>query len=112
MLSSAMMAHGVLWPRTRPYGRDGYRCRERRRSRFGRYHQRIRGREGRLYIELDPEELEAVAIESKRTIDIDEFVPKDEIDELYLNNPYYIAPDGSSGKPTLNHPQDRAGRGG
>jgi hypothetical protein len=36
------------------------------------------------YIELDPEELEAVAIESKRTIDIDEFVPKDEIDELYL----------------------------
>ena len=37
------------------------------------------------YIELDPEELEAVAIESKRTIDIDEFVPKEEIDELYLN---------------------------
>ena len=36
------------------------------------------------YIEIDPEELEAVAIESKRTIDIDEFVPKDEIDELYL----------------------------
>ena len=35
------------------------------------------------YIELDPEELEAVAIDSKRTIDIDEFVPKDEIDELY-----------------------------
>src|SRR4249920_2422369 len=34
------------------------------------------------YIELDPEELEAVAIESKRTIDIDGFVPKDEIDEL------------------------------
>jgi hypothetical protein len=31
------------------------------------------------YIELDPEGLEAVAIESKRTIDIDEFVPKDEI---------------------------------
>src|SRR5580698_11357615 len=29
------------------------------------------------YIELDPEELEAVAIESKRTIEIDEFVSKD-----------------------------------
>ena len=42
--------------------------------------------------------LEAVAIESKRTIDIDEFVPKDEIDELYLNNPYYIAPDGEVGQ--------------
>src|SRR6266404_2333331 len=50
------------------------------------------------YIELDPEELEAVAIESKRTIHIEEFVPKDEIDELYLNNPYYIAPDGEVGQ--------------
>src|SRR6187549_1620026 len=28
------------------------------------------------YLELDPEELEAVALESKRTIEIDEFVPK------------------------------------
>ena len=46
------------------------------------------------YIELDPEELEAVAIESKRTIEIDEFVPKDEIDELYMRDPYYIVPDG------------------
>jgi DNA end-binding protein Ku len=40
------------------------------------------------YIELEPEELEAVAIESKRVIDIDEFVPRNEIDEIYLNNPY------------------------
>ena len=39
-----------------------------------------------------------MAIESKRTIDIDEFVPRDEIDELYLNNPYYIAPDGEVGQ--------------
>jgi DNA end-binding protein Ku len=50
------------------------------------------------YIELEPEELEAVAIESKRVIDIDEFVPKKEIDELYLNNPYYIVPDGEVGQ--------------
>jgi non-homologous end joining protein Ku len=40
------------------------------------------------YIEIEPEELEAIAIESKRTIEIDEFVPKKEIDELYLNSPY------------------------
>src|ERR1700747_3275573 len=46
------------------------------------------------YIEIDPEELEAIAIQSKRTIEIDEFVPKKEIDELYLNSPYYIVPDG------------------
>jgi DNA end-binding protein Ku len=50
------------------------------------------------YLELDPEELEAIAIESKRVIDIDEFVPKNEIDELYLNNPYYIVPDGEVGQ--------------
>ena len=48
------------------------------------------------YIEIEPEELEAIAIESKRTIEIDEFVPKKEIDELYLNSPYYIVPDGES----------------
>jgi DNA end-binding protein Ku len=50
------------------------------------------------YIELDPEELEAVAVESKRTIEIDQFVPKAEIDELYLNNPYYIVPEGEVGQ--------------
>jgi hypothetical protein len=52
------------------------------------------------YIELDPEELEAVAIDSKRTIDIDEFVPKDEIDEQYLNNiRFSMAGAGGAGAP-------------
>ena len=50
------------------------------------------------YIELETEELEAVAIESTRTIEIDEFVPKNEIDDLYLNNPYYLVPDGEVGQ--------------
>jgi DNA end-binding protein Ku len=50
------------------------------------------------YIELEPEELDAVAIESKRIIDIDEFVPRSEIDELYLRDPYYIVPDGDVGQ--------------
>jgi DNA end-binding protein Ku len=50
------------------------------------------------YIELEPEELEAVAIESKRIIDIEEFVPRQEIDELYLRDPYYIVPDGEVGQ--------------
>jgi DNA end-binding protein Ku len=50
------------------------------------------------YIEIEPEELEAIGIESKRTIEIDEFVPKKEIDELYLNSPYYLAPDGEVGQ--------------
>ncbi len=50
------------------------------------------------YIELEPEEIEAVAIESKHVIDIDEFVPRSEIDELYLRDPYYIVPDGEVGQ--------------
>ena len=50
------------------------------------------------YIELEPDELEAVAIESKHVIDIDEFVPRNEIDELYLRDPYYIIPDGEVGQ--------------
>src|SRR5712671_2904366 len=50
------------------------------------------------YIELEPEELEAVAIDSKRMIEIDTFVPRDEIDDLYLNNPYYVVPDGEVGQ--------------
>ncbi|HVX75366.1 MAG TPA: Ku protein [Bradyrhizobium sp.] len=61
--------------------------------------QKVRGyelRKGR-YVEIDRDELEAVQIESNHTIDIDSFVPKDEIDERYLNHPYYIAPDGKAG---------------
>jgi DNA end-binding protein Ku len=50
------------------------------------------------YIELDPEELEAIALESKRVLDIEEFVPRSEIDDLYFNNPYYIIPDGEVGR--------------
>ena len=46
---------------------------------------------------VEPEELEAVALESKRVIEIDQFVPRKEIDELYFANPYYIIPDGEAG---------------
>jgi DNA end-binding protein Ku len=49
------------------------------------------------YVAIDKEELEAVQIESNHTIDIDSFVPRDEIDRRYLNHPYYIAPDGKAG---------------
>ena len=50
------------------------------------------------YIELDREELDAITLESKRVIEIDEFVPRADIDELYLNIPYYITPDGEVGQ--------------
>jgi DNA end-binding protein Ku len=35
---------------------------------------------------------------STRTIDIDQFVPKDEIDERYIDSPYYLAPEGPVGQ--------------
>src|SRR6202795_1782820 len=49
------------------------------------------------YVEVEREELEAVQIESNHTIDIDSFVPSDEIDKRYLDTPYYIVPDGKTG---------------
>jgi DNA end-binding protein Ku len=49
------------------------------------------------YLEVSKEELENIALESTRTIDIDEFVPRKEIDDLYLVRPYYIVPDGKVG---------------
>src|SRR6266478_2890497 len=48
------------------------------------------------YVEIEKEELEAVQIESNHTIEIDSFVPRDEIDKRYYNNPYYVAPDGKA----------------
>src|SRR5580704_12953378 len=49
------------------------------------------------YLEVTKGELENLALESTRTIDIDEFVPRKEIDDLYLVRPYYIVPDGKVG---------------
>jgi Ku protein len=48
-------------------------------------------------VEIEPEELNAVQIDSNHTIDIDSFVPRREIDRRYLNHPYYIVPDGRAG---------------
>lgn len=49
------------------------------------------------FIEVNKEELEEVALESTRTIEIDEFVEKSEIDPRYLIRPYYLRPDGKIG---------------
>src|SRR6266481_1282758 len=49
------------------------------------------------FIEVSKEELENVALESTRTIDIDEFVQRDEIDPRYIIRPYYLRPDGKVG---------------
>ena len=59
----------------------------------GRGYELSKGR----YVKIEEDELDAVQLESTHTIDIDEFVPDDEIDERYLDRPYYIAPNGKTG---------------
>jgi DNA end-binding protein Ku len=49
------------------------------------------------FVEVSKEELEEVALESTRTIEIDEFVDRTEIDPRYLIRPYYLRPDGKVG---------------
>jgi DNA end-binding protein Ku len=49
------------------------------------------------YIQVTKDELENIALESTRTIDIDEFVHRDAIDTRYLIRPYYLVPDGKVG---------------
>jgi DNA end-binding protein Ku len=46
------------------------------------------------YILLTDEEIKSVKLESTKTIDIERFVPAADIDRIYWDNPYYLAPDG------------------
>jgi DNA end-binding protein Ku len=49
------------------------------------------------YVEIEPEDLKAIQVEATHTIDIDKFVPEEEIDRRYYEKPYYIVPDGKTG---------------
>jgi len=46
------------------------------------------------YVTLTQEDIDSVKLESNKTIDIESFVPADDIDRLYWDNPYYLVPDG------------------
>jgi len=59
----------------------------------GRGYELAKGR----YVEIDEDELEAVKLESTHTIEIDDFVPAEDIDERYLDKPYYVVPNGKAG---------------
>jgi DNA end-binding protein Ku len=50
------------------------------------------------YLMVEDEELEKIKIESTHTIDIDSFVPRAEIDDRYMDAPYYIAPTDKVGQ--------------
>jgi DNA end-binding protein Ku len=50
------------------------------------------------YIPVEDEELDAIAVESNHTIEIDKFVPREQIDERYFDNPYYLLPNDQVGQ--------------
>ena len=62
------------------------------------------------YLLVEDKEFEAIQIESTRTIDIDQFVPRNEIDERYIESPYYIAPDGQVGQDAFAVIRDTIGK--
>jgi DNA end-binding protein Ku len=49
--------------------------------------------EDNAYVFVEEEELDKVALESTHTIDIESFVPRNEVDAIYLDAPYYLVPD-------------------
>ncbi|MGB9368985.1 MAG: Ku protein [Xanthobacteraceae bacterium] len=48
------------------------------------------------YVLLEEDELDEVALESTHTLEIETFVPRDEIDEIYLDESFYIVPEGEA----------------
>jgi DNA end-binding protein Ku len=51
------------------------------------------------YVLITNEELEAVEPKKTRTIDIEDFVDLDEIDPIFYDHPYYLAPGTGAAKP-------------
>ena len=58
------------------------------------YEQLVKGYElsPDRYVVIEPEELEAIEPKKTRTIDIEDFVDIDQIDPIYYDHPYYLAP--------------------
>jgi DNA end-binding protein Ku len=50
------------------------------------------------HIPVDDYELDAIALASTHTIDIDSFVPREQIDQRYLDDPYYLTPSERAGQ--------------
>ncbi len=51
-----------------------------------------------MYVTFEDDELDAVAIESSQTVDIDVFVPRDQIDNRYLDSPITLRPPARLGQ--------------
>ena len=57
--------------------------------------------EDKKYIILSEEDLEAVKLETNHTMSIEAFVDEDEVDVIYQDTPYYLAPDGAMAEETF-----------
>lgn len=57
--------------------------------------------EDKQYIIIEDSDLEAVRIESNHTMNIEAFVDEDSVDVIYLDAPYYLAPDGAMAEETF-----------
>jgi DNA end-binding protein Ku len=49
------------------------------------------------YVEIEPDAIKAIKLESTHSLDVEKFVPIDEIDRRYCDRPYYVLPDGKAG---------------
>ena len=57
--------------------------------------------EDKQYIVIDDADLDTVRIESNHTMNIEAFVDESEVDVLYQDAPYYLAPDGAMAEETF-----------
>ena len=64
------------------------------------YENLVKGYEigGDRYVVVSPEELDALAPEKTRTIDIEDFVDLEDIDPIFYDHPYYLVPDTGAEK--------------
>jgi DNA end-binding protein Ku len=64
------------------------------------------------YVVIEPDELDALAPKKTRTIDIEDFVDLEDIDPIYFDHPYYLAPDKGAQKPyaLLRDAMEQAGK--
>ncbi|MEO5325104.1 Ku protein [Mesorhizobium sp. CC13] len=57
--------------------------------------------EDKKYVIIEETDLESVRIESNHTMNIEAFVDEDDVDVIYQDSPYYLAPDGAMAEETF-----------
>ena len=62
------------------------------------------------YVLLDKDELDAVRLETRHTIELTQFVDDNDIDPLYFERPYYLLPDGDVAEEAILSSATRCGR--